>query len=79
MKVSSSFPSAISLAETQALAEMAHLLHSFLPGSGAKYTWREAAAEYGLEPFWAASQLSALASAAASRPPRRGPATGTQA
>src|SRR5919204_7063353 len=42
----------VTLAETQALAEMADLLYSFLPGSGAKYTWREAAAEHGLEPFW---------------------------
>jgi hypothetical protein len=49
------------LAETQALAEMADLLYSFLPGSGAKYTWREAAAEHGLEPFWAGgSKLPAI-------------------
>jgi hypothetical protein len=49
------------LAETQALAEMADLLYSFLPGSGAKYTWREAAAEHGLEPFWGGgSKLPAI-------------------
>lgn len=40
---------------------MADLLYSFLPGSGAKYTWREAAAEHGLEPFWGGgSKLPAI-------------------
>jgi hypothetical protein len=49
------------LAETQALAEMADLLYSFLPGSGAKYTWREAAAAHGLEQFWGGgSKLPAI-------------------
>jgi hypothetical protein len=49
------------LAETQALAEMADLLYSFLPGSGAMYTWREAAAEHGLEHFWGGgSKLPAI-------------------
>ena len=42
----------VTLAETQAIAEMADLLYPFLPGSGAKYTWREAAAQHGLERFW---------------------------
>ena len=51
----------ISLAETQALAELAELLYSFLPGSGAIYTWREAAAEHGLEGFWSGgSKLPAI-------------------
>jgi hypothetical protein len=51
----------ISLAETQALAELADLLYSFLPGSGAIYTWREAAAEHGLEGFWpGGSELPAI-------------------
>jgi hypothetical protein len=37
------------------------LLYSFLPGSGATYTWREAAAEHGLEPFWmGGSKLPAI-------------------
>ena len=49
------------LAETQALAEMADLLYSFLPGSGAPYTWREAAAEHGLDSFWVGgSKLPAI-------------------
>jgi hypothetical protein len=49
------------LAETQAIAELADLLYSFLPGSGAKHTWREAAAEHGLEPFWGGgSKLPAI-------------------
>jgi|SRR5579884_1199836 len=49
------------LAETQALAEMADLLYPFLPGSGAKYTWSEAAAEHGLEAFWGGgSKLPAI-------------------
>ena len=50
-----------SLAQTQALAEMAALFYSFLPGSGAKYTWLEAAAEHGLEQFWVGgSKLPAI-------------------
>ncbi len=50
-----------SLVETQALAEMADLLYSFLPGSGAIYTWREAAAEHGVENFWpGGSKLPAI-------------------
>jgi hypothetical protein len=49
------------LAETQALVELTDLLYSFLPGSGAKYTWREAAAEHGLEQFWGGgSKLPAI-------------------
>jgi hypothetical protein len=49
------------LAETQAIAEMADLFYTFLPGSGAKYTWREAAAEHGLELFWTGgSKLPAI-------------------
>src|SRR3954451_7507364 len=49
------------LAETLALAELAELLYSFLPGSGARYTWREAAAEHGLEQFWiGGSKLPAI-------------------
>jgi hypothetical protein len=49
------------LAETQAIAEMADLLYPFLPGSGAKYTWREAAGEHGLEQFWGGgSKLPAI-------------------
>ncbi len=52
---------ATTLAETQALAEMADLLYSFLPGSGAPYTWREAAAQHGLESFWVGgSKLPAI-------------------
>ena len=40
---------------------MADLLYSFLPRSGAKYTWREAAAEHGLEEFWGGgSKLPAI-------------------
>src|ERR1043165_9078950 len=49
------------LAETQALAELADLLYSFLPGSGAPYTWREAAAEHGLDSVWVGgSKLPAI-------------------
>lgn len=51
----------VTLAETQAIAEMADLLYPFLPGSGAKYTWREAAAQHGLEAFWiGGSKLPAI-------------------
>lgn len=50
-----------SLAETQALAEIATLLYPFLPGSGAKYTWRNAAAECDVEAFWVpGSKLPAI-------------------
>jgi hypothetical protein len=49
------------LAETQALAQLANLLYPFLPGSGAAYTWREVAAEHGLEGFWTGgSKLPAI-------------------
>jgi hypothetical protein len=49
------------LAETQAIAELADLLYPFLPGSGAKYTWREAAAAHDLEAFWTGgSKLPAI-------------------
>ncbi len=49
------------LAETQALAEMADLFYSFLPGSGAKYTWREAATENDVGAFWiGGSKLPAI-------------------
>jgi hypothetical protein len=51
----------LSLAETQALAELAHVLYSFLPGSGAIYTWREAAHEHDLQQFWiGGSKLPAI-------------------
>lgn len=50
-----------SLSETQALAELAQLLYSFLPGSGAIYTWREAAQAHGVEQFWVGgSKLPAI-------------------
>jgi hypothetical protein len=49
------------LRETQAIAELADLLYPFLPGSGAKYTWREAAGEHGLAQFWTGgSKLPAI-------------------
>ncbi len=51
----------LTLTETQALAELADLMYSFLPGSGAIYTWREAAAAHGLERFWiGGSKLPAI-------------------
>ena len=51
----------VTLAETQALAALADLFYPFLPGSGAKYTWREAAAQHDLEAFWVGgSKLPAI-------------------
>ena len=51
----------LSLADTQAVAELANLLYSFLPGSGAVYTWREAAQENGVGEFWpTGSKLPAI-------------------
>jgi len=51
----------LSLVETQAVAELADLLYSFLPGSGAIFTWREAAARHALEQFWiGGSKLPAI-------------------
>jgi hypothetical protein len=52
---------ALSLTETQALAELADTLYSFLPGSGAAITWGTVAARYGLERFWiGGSKLPAI-------------------
>jgi hypothetical protein len=42
----------LTLAQTQAVAGLADVLYDFLPGSGAKYTWQEAAAEHCLVSFW---------------------------
>ena len=51
----------LSLTETQAIAELADKLYSFLPGSGAVYTWREAAQRHGVDQFWiGGSKLPAI-------------------
>jgi hypothetical protein len=42
----------LSFAETQALAKLAELFYSFLPASGAKYTWREVAHQHDLLKYW---------------------------
>jgi hypothetical protein len=51
----------LSLADTQAIAELADVLYSFLPGSGAAYTWREAAQQNGVGEYWlGGSKLPAI-------------------
>jgi len=51
----------LSLTETQAVAELADVLYSFLPGSGAIFTWREAAGSHGLDGYWiGGSKLPAI-------------------
>ena len=51
----------LSLTETQALAELADVFYSFLPGSGAVITWGTVAARHGLERFWiGGSKLPAI-------------------
>jgi len=51
----------LSLTETQAIAEVADTLYSFLPGSGAIFTWREAAQRHGMQQFWGGgSKLPAI-------------------
>ena len=51
----------LSLSETQALAELANVFYSFLPGSGAVITWGTVAARHGLERFWiGGSKLPAI-------------------
>lgn len=52
----------ISLTETQALAELADLMYTFLPGSGAIYTWREAAVEHGVQSCPTQTSASTLTS-----------------
>ena len=53
--------SGLPLATTQALTELSDLLYSFLPGSGAIFTWREAAGKHGLGDFWiGGSKLPAI-------------------
>lgn len=51
----------VSLAETQALAELADVFCSFLPGSGAIFTWKEAAERHDVGQFWiGGSKLPAI-------------------
>jgi hypothetical protein len=51
----------LSLADTQAIAELADALYSFLPGSGAVYTWREASQQSGVGEYWVGgSKLPAI-------------------
>src|SRR5688500_7271957 len=39
-------------AQTQAIAELGDIFYSYLPGSGAKYTWKEAAEANGVGFQW---------------------------
>jgi hypothetical protein len=46
----------LSMPQTQALVELADHLYSFLPASGARYTFREAAQEAGVGDLWVHGQ-----------------------
>ena len=51
----------ISLAETQAIADLAKLLYSFLPATFSSYTWADVAKENSVEYLWqGGSKLPAI-------------------
>ncbi len=54
-------PTTLKFAETSAIADLADALYSFLPGSGARYTWAEVAHENDVPKFWSGgSKLPAI-------------------